>query len=96
MHPEDSYFKALLIQHGKPVMKQALSEWLVENSLALVSTKPLTQDEWISTRDAARLLGGLDRHTLYSYIKQGLPAKKIGKSYKFQKSEIEKFLNSKK
>ena len=92
MKIEDSYFQALFQQYAKPTFKQAFSEWLTENQLALVSIKS-NDDCLISTPEAIKLFGGIDRHTLYAYIEQGLPARRIGKSYKFRKEDIQKFIN---
>lgn len=89
MNYGDNYFQTLL----KKAMKQGLSEFLAEHSLTLSSTKALNNDAMINTNEAIKLLGGINRQTLYKYIDQGLPAYRNGKSYKFRVSDINEFIN---
>lgn len=92
MNHERSYLRAIFEQHAKPVIKQALTEWFAENHLSLLSTKPAQDNAYIDTDTALKLLGGINRHTLYKYIKEGLPAVKAGKGYKLRIEDINKFM----
>jgi len=89
MNYGDQYFQTLL----RHATKQGLQEFLSENNLAIVSTKASTGEAMISTNEAIKLLGGINRQTLYKYIDQGLPAYRNGKSYKFRVSDINEFIN---
>lgn len=95
MNHERSYLRAIFEQHAKPVIKQALTEWFAENHLSLLSTRPVQDNAYIDTDTALKLLGGINRHTLYKYIKEGLPAVKAGKGYKFKIEDISTFLKNK-
>lgn len=95
MQTENSqnYNQALFEHYGLPLVKRALYEFLLENNLTIVSTKASNYDAMISTNEAIKLLGGINRQTLYKYIDQGLPAYRNGKSYKFRVSDINEFIN---
>jgi hypothetical protein len=89
MNYGDNYFQTLL----KQAIKQGLLEFLSENGLAMLSTKGSGSEAMISTNEAIKLLGGINRQTLYKYIAQGLPAYLNGKSYKFRVNDINDFIN---
>jgi excisionase family DNA binding protein len=92
----DDNFLALLIKHhSKPLIKEALKEFLAENELVITPSRTSSQGALISTADARKYFGGIDRHTLYRYVHEGLPAFKSGKSYKFRKDDIEHFISQK-
>ena len=92
MNTEDQIMKLLFQRHLKPLLKDALQEFLVEKSLAIISTKPANSPRLMSTKEAAKYLGGINRQTLYQYIKQGLPAFRTGRSYKFRSEDLESFI----
>lgn len=93
MQHDNSYLRQLFQQYGKPMLKQVLQEVLTENNIAIVPAKTINIENMISTNEAIKLLGGINRQTLYKYIDQGLPAYRNGKSYKFRVNDINEFIN---
>lgn len=93
---EDPLMRLLLNRYGKPLIKQAIKEYLKENGLAIVPSRQLESGELISTNHAIKLLGGINRQTLYKYINEGLPALRVGKSYKFRAEELLNFVQERK
>lgn len=89
MNYGDNYFQTIL----KQATKQGLQEFLSENNLLIISNRTFSGEAMISTNEAIKLLGGINRQTLYKYIDQGLPAYRNGKSYKFRVSDINEFIN---
>lgn len=58
------------------------------------SMKDITNDSWISLEDAANYLG-VKKETVRSWIKKtDIPAHKIGKLWKFKKSELDVWVKS--
>lgn len=56
--------------------------------------KDITNDSWISLEDAANYLG-VKKETVRSWIKKtDIPAHKIGKLWKFKKSELDVWVKS--
>lgn len=96
MNEKDNYFKALLLSLIKPVFKETFQEFLSEHNLHISTSKTATNEAMINTAEACRFLGKVDRHTLYKYIDQGLPAFRSGKSYKFRISDLNEFINKNK
>lgn len=90
---EDNFFSLVFKHHGKPLIKEALQEFFTENNLAINSSITAKQSALVSTAEARRLFGGIDRHTLYRYVHEGLPAFKSGKSYKFRIEDIDRFIS---
>lgn len=93
MQLDNSYLRLLFQHYGKPLFKEVLQEVLAENNLIIVSAKASGSEAMISTNEAIKLLGGINRQTLYKYIDQGLPAYRNGKSYKFRVNDINEFIN---
>lgn len=93
---EDTLITLLLNRYGKPLIKKAISEYLKENGLAIVPSRHLETGALISTNQAIKMLGGINRQTLYKYIGEGLPALRVGKSYKFRTEELQDFIQGKK
>lgn len=54
-----------------------------------------TDDRWISIVDAANYLG-VNKDSIRNWIKKdsGIPAHKIGKLWKFKKSELDEWIKS--
>ena len=53
-----------------------------------------TNDNWIGIEDAASYMG-VTKETIRNWIKKtDIPAHKIGKLWKFQKNELEKWIKS--
>lgn len=52
-------------------------------------------DKWISIEDAAEYLG-VNRDTIRNWIKRetGIPAKKVGKQWRFKRIELDEWINS--
>lgn len=52
-------------------------------------------DKWISIEDAAEYLG-VNRDTIRNWIKRetGIPAKKVGKQWRFKRVELDEWINS--
>lgn len=59
------------------------------------NTVKLNDDKWISLEEAAEYLG-VKPITIRDWIKKenGIPAHKIGKQWKFKKSELDVWVNS--
>lgn len=93
MQHDNSYLRQLFLHYGKPMLKTVLQEVLAENNLTIVPARIINSETMISTNEAIKLLGGINRQTLYKYIGQGLPAYRNGKSYKFRVSDINEFIN---
>lgn len=93
---EDPLMRLLFHRYGKPLIKLAISEYLKENGLAIVPSRHLESGALISTNQAIKYLGGINRQTLYRYIDEGLPALRVGKSYKFRTEELQDFIKGKK
>lgn len=55
----------------------------------------LTEDRWIGIEEAANYLG-VNKDTIRNWIKKGngIPAHKIGKLWKFKKSELDDWVKS--
>lgn len=57
-----------------------------------MSQKPLPDREWLSTAEAARILG-VPRHRLYRLIDEGrLPAYKFGRVVRLRRDEVDAWL----
>ncbi len=53
-----------------------------------------SEDDWLSTQEAARLLGITPR-TLYRFIDQGdIPAYRMGRVIRLRRREVESFIES--
>ncbi len=52
-------------------------------------------DKWISIEEAAEYLG-VNRDTIRNWIKRetGIPAKKVGKQWRFKRIELDEWINS--
>lgn len=53
------------------------------------------EDRWISIEELSEYLG-VNKDTIRNWIKKGtdIPARKIGKQWKFKKSEIDEWIKS--
>ena len=49
-------------------------------------------NEYLSYREAMNYMGFKTQDTLRTYIKQGLPTIRVGKSKRISKSDIDKFM----
>lgn len=57
-------------------------------------TSPPTDDRWISVEEIAAYLG-VQRDTVYKWIiRKNLPAHKVGRLWKFRKSEIDNWVRA--
>lgn len=90
---EDTLMKLFLQRYGKPLIKEALLEFLKENELVVVSLKE-SKSQLLTTTEVAKYLS-VERHTVYEYMKMGLPAFKVGKAHKFRLEDIETFCKNK-
>lgn len=90
MELNTDFLSVLLKQQAKPILKEAFSEFLKENNLAIFSASPLDTTKLLSTSDVAKLVG-VDRHTVYKYVNQGLPAIH-SKPYKFRRCDVDDFI----
>lgn len=52
-------------------------------------------DKWISIEEAAEYLG-VNKDTIRNWIKRetGIPAKKVGKQWRFKRIELDEWINS--
>ncbi len=90
MELNTDFFSVLLRKQAKPILKEALGEFLAENGLALVSTSARESSKLLSTSEVADLLG-VDRHKVYDYIEDGLPAME-SKPYKFRLQDVNEYI----
>ena len=51
-------------------------------------TQAIPVDEFLTTKELMRFLKIKHRLTIYNFIKQGMPAIKVGKDYRFVKQEV--------
>lgn len=49
--------------------------------------------EYLSFKEACRVLGLKSYNSLYAYIKQGLPVIEVGKSRRISKKDLDNFMN---
>ena len=55
----------------------------------LVGAKPFGEDRWLSVEEIAEYLG-INRDTVYKWIeRKKMPAHKVGRLWKFKKSQID-------
>ena|SRR3989338_7813658 len=64
---------------------------LFQKSFPQVKSESLTPEEFLTTHELMRLLKIKHRATIYELIKNGMPVIKVGKSYRFLKSEVIEF-----
>lgn len=50
-------------------------------------------EPWLSVDEIAEHLG-VSRDTIYNWLKKGMPAHKFGKLWKFQTSEVDKWIKA--
>lgn len=93
MELNTDFFSVLLKNQAKPIVKEAFCEFLAENGLTLISTLPQNPSKLLSTSDVAHLLG-VDRHRVYAFIDDGLPAMQ-SKPYKFRLQDVNEFIAKK-
>ena len=66
-----------------------------------LDTKPtstshtIPSEDFLTTKELMKFLKIKHRLTIYNFIKQGMPAIKVGKDYRFIKSEVVGFFKSK-
>lgn len=96
MYVDDAYEENRFFERLERLLPKVLIQCLSERAISLVDAKHNNHEALVSTSEALEFFGGIDRHTLYRYVKQGLPARKIGKSYKFKKVDLERFVINRK
>lgn len=58
----------------------------------LVGAKPFGEDRWLSVEEIAEYLG-INRDTVYKWIeRKKMPAHKVGRLWKFKKSQIDRWV----
>lgn len=92
MNNEDQIIRLLFQRHIKPLLRETLQEFLSENCLSIISNKPANSGGLLDTKAATKHLGGINRQTLYKYIREGLPTFRVGKAHKFRIEDINKFI----
>lgn len=90
MELNTDFLSVLLKKQAKPIVKEAFGEFLAENGLVLVSTSARDSSKLLSTSEVANLLG-VDRHKVYDYIEDGLPALQ-SKPYKFRLQDVNEYI----
>jgi len=90
MELNTDFLSVLLKKQAKPIVKEAFGEFLAENGLAFVSTSSRDSAKLLSTSDVAKLIG-VDRHKVYDYIEDGLPAMQ-SKPYKFRLQDVNEYI----
>lgn len=90
MELNTDFFSVLLKKQAKPIVKEAFGEFLAENGLALVQISACDSSKLLSTSEVAKLLG-VDRHKVYDYIDDGLPAMQ-SKPYKFRLQDVNEYI----
>ncbi len=84
------FLSVLLKKQAKPIVKEAFGEFLAENGLMLISTTSRDTAKLLSTSDVAKLVG-VDRHKVYDFINDGLPAMQ-SKPYKFRLQDVNEYI----
>lgn len=87
---EETLVRLFILRYAKPLMKEILLEFFKENELMFVSMKE-PKHQLLTTDDVAKLLS-VDRHTVYQYMKMGLPSFKAGKAHKFRFVDVQTFV----
>jgi len=87
---EETVVKLFIQRYVKPIMKEVFLEFLKENELQLVSMKE-PKHQLLTTDEVAKLLS-VNRHTIYQYMKVGLPSFKAGKAHKFRLEDVQAFV----
>ena len=60
----------------------------------VVRAKPFGEDRWLSVDEVAAYLG-VKRDTIYKWIdRKQMPAKKVGRLWKFKKDQIDEWVNA--
>ena len=59
-----------------------------------LSSQTIPTEEFLTTHELMRILKIKNRLTIYSFIKQGMPVIRVGKSYRFIKSEVVEFFKA--
>jgi|GEM_PF-4696125 len=90
MELNTDFFSVLLKKQAKPIVKEAFGEFLAENGLTLISISPRDSTKLLSTSDVAKLIG-VDRHKVYDFINDGLPAMQ-SKPYKFRLQDVNEYI----
>lgn len=89
---EETVVKLFILRYVKPIMKEVFLEFLKENELQLISLKE-PKHQLLTTDEVAKMLS-VERHTIYQYMKNGLPSFKAGKAHKFRLEDIQKFVRT--
>lgn len=89
---EDTLLKLFFQRYGKALIKEAFLEFLMENELMITSRKE-PQQKLLTTDEAAKYLA-VNRHTIYEYMKMGLPSFRISKAHKFRLDDLEAFVKA--
>ncbi|MBL7839377.1 MAG: helix-turn-helix domain-containing protein [Cyclobacteriaceae bacterium] len=92
MELNTDFLSVLLKKQAKPIVKEAFGEFLAENGLALVPISGRDSTKLLSTAEVAKLLG-VERHKVYDYIDNGLPAMQ-SKPYKFRLQDVNEFITT--
>ena len=93
MELNTDFLSVLLKNQAKPIVKEAFSEFLAENKLTLISNSPMDSAKLLSTSEVSKLLG-VERHRVYAYIDDGLPAMQ-SKPYKFRLQDVNEYVSKK-
>jgi excisionase family DNA binding protein len=91
MEGDPNFISTLFKAHAKPILKEAMLEFLKENNLAFVSTLTPNASRLLSTDDVAKLIG-VNRHRVYEMVEQGLPVMQV-KPYKFKQEDVNEFIH---
>jgi predicted DNA-binding transcriptional regulator AlpA len=85
-----NFISALINAHVKPIVKEAIKEFLIENNLTLVSTVAPSPSKLLSTAQVAEMCG-VNRHRIYEMIDEGLPFIEK-KPFKFRLDDVNNFI----
>src|SRR5690606_150984 len=84
---EETLVRLFIQRYAKPLMKEILLEFFRENEMMFVSLKE-PKHQLLTTDDVAKLLS-VTRHTVYQYMKMGLPSFKAGNTHKFRFEDVQ-------
>jgi predicted DNA-binding transcriptional regulator AlpA len=93
MEADSNFISTLIKAHAKPIVKEAMLEFLKENNLAFVSTSAPNSARLLSTDDVVKLIG-INRHRVYEMVEEGLPVTH-SKPYKFRLEDVTAFIEKK-
>jgi excisionase family DNA binding protein len=51
-------------------------------------------ERWLSVKEIAEHLGNVRIESIYRWLKKGMPGHRVGRHWRFQRSEVDKWIKS--